>query len=222
MLALRCGAVVQISGQDAPAVREAASRKVMQEVYRYLIPALWLAWLLYWSVAAIGSKATAREESFASRLSHIIPLAVGVALLATLRVPMAWLTARFVPPAAGWWWLGAILVASGLAISVAARLSLGANWSSMVTLKQEHELIRTGPYRWARHPIYTGLLLAVLGTAIALGEWRGVIALVLVTAAFLRKIAIEERFLREHFGEVHAHYSRKVPSLVPLHRRDPG
>ena len=69
----------------------------MQEVYRYLIPALWLAWLLYWSVAAIGSKATAREESFASRLSHIIPLAVGVALLATLRVPMAWLTTGRAP-----------------------------------------------------------------------------------------------------------------------------
>ena len=92
-----------------------------------------------------------------------------------------------------------------------------------MTLKQEHELIRTGPYRWAWHPIYTGLLLAVLGTAIALGEWRGVIALVLVTAAFLRKIAIKERFLREHFGEVYAHsVARKVPSLVPLHRRDPG
>jgi protein-S-isoprenylcysteine O-methyltransferase Ste14 len=92
----------------------------------------------------------------------------------------------------------------------------------MVTLKQDHELIRTGPYRWVRHPTYTGLLLAVLGTAIALGEWRGVIAFVLVTAAFVRKIAIEERFLTRHFGEAYMHYRREVSSLVPLLRRDAG
>jgi protein-S-isoprenylcysteine O-methyltransferase Ste14 len=192
----------------------------MQEVYRYMIPALWLAWLLYWSIAAIGAKATVREESFASRLSHTVPLAVGVALLATLNVPMAWLAVRFAPPTVGWLWLGVVLVALGLAISVAARISLGANWSSMVTLKQDDELIRTGPYRWVRHPTYTGLLLAVLGTAIALGEWRGVIALVLVAIAFMRKIAIEERFLTQHFGEAYARYSREVPSLVPLPRRE--
>jgi protein-S-isoprenylcysteine O-methyltransferase Ste14 len=214
--------VVQISGQDATAVREAASREVMQDVQRYLIPALWLAWLLYWAVAAIGAKATVREESFASRLSHTVPLAVGVALLAALRLPVAWLTARFVPHATGWWGLGVIFVGLGLAISVAARLSLGANWSSMVTLKQHHELIHIGPYRWVRHPIYAGLLLAVLGTAIALGEWRGVIALVLVTVAFQRKIAVEERFLTRHFGEAYTRYRREVSSLVPLLRRDAG
>jgi protein-S-isoprenylcysteine O-methyltransferase Ste14 len=185
-----------------------------------MIPALWLAWLLYWSIAAIGAKATVREESFASRLSHTVPLAVGAALLATLHVPMAWRAVRFVPPTVGWLWLGVVLVALELAISVAARISLGANWSSMVTLKQDHELIRTGPYRWVRHPTYTGLLLAVLGTAIALGEWRGVIALVLVAIAFMRKIAIEERFLTQHFGEAYARYSREVPSLVPLPWRE--
>ncbi len=85
----------------------------MQDVQRYLIPALWLAWLLYWAVAAIGAKATVREESFASRLSHTVPLAVGVALLATLRVPVAWLTARFVPHTTGWWGLGVDLCRSG-------------------------------------------------------------------------------------------------------------
>ena len=88
------------------------------------------------------------------------------------------------PPSAGWFWLGLALVVLGLAFSVAARVWLGGNWSSMVTLKQDHELIRSGPYRWVRHPIYTGLLLAILGSAIALGEWRGLIALALVTVAF--------------------------------------
>ena len=130
-------------------------------------------------------------------------------------VPMAWLAARFLPRVAGWFWLGLVLVALGLAFSVAARIWLGRNWSSMVTLKRDHELIRSGPYRWVRHPIYTGLLLAVLGSAIALGEWRGLIALALIIAAFLRKISIEERFLAPQFGAAYRGYRDEVPALLP-------
>jgi protein-S-isoprenylcysteine O-methyltransferase Ste14 len=188
----------------------------MRAFYQYSIPVLWLAWLIYWTIAAIGAKATLQEESFASRLSHVIPLALGAALLATPHVPVVWLAARFLPRAAGWLWLGLVLVALGLALSVAARTWLGRNWSSMVTLKLDHELIRFGPYRWVRHPIYTGLLLAVFGSAIALGEWRGLIALALITAALLRKISIEERFLTRQFGAVYRRYRDEVPALLPL------
>ena len=191
---------------------------MMRSFHQYAIPALWVAWLLYWSVAAFGAKANRREESFASRLSHIVPLALGIALLATLHVPFAWLATRILPPSAVWFWLGLALVVLGLAFSVAARVWLGNNWSGMVTLKQDHELIRSGPYRWVRHPIYTGLLLAILGSAIALGEWRGLVALVLVAVAFLRKVAIEERFLTQQFGAAYARYRAEVPALVPMPR----
>ncbi len=92
----------------------------------------------------------------------------------------------------------------------------------MVTLKQDHELIRSGLYRWVRHPIYTGLLLAILGSAIALDEWRGLAALALATLAFRRKVAIEERFLTQQFGAAYAHYRDDVPALVPWHRRGPA
>jgi hypothetical protein len=129
---------------------------MMRSFHQYSIPALWVAWLLYWSIAAIGAKANRREESFASRLSHIVPLALGIALLATLHVPFAWLVVRILPPSAGSFWLGLALVGLGLAFSVAGRVRLGNNWSAAVTLKQDHELIRSGPYRWVRHPIYTG------------------------------------------------------------------
>jgi protein-S-isoprenylcysteine O-methyltransferase Ste14 len=186
--------------------------------HQFAIPALWVAWLLYWSVAAFGAKANLRQESFVSRLSHIVPLAVGIALLATLHVPFAWLATRIVPTSAVWFWLGLALVVLGLAVSVAARVWLGNNWSGMVTLKQDHELIRSGPYRWVRHPIYTGLLLAILGSAIAIGEWRGVVALALVAAATLRRIAIEERFLTQQFGAAYARYRADVPALVPMPR----
>jgi protein-S-isoprenylcysteine O-methyltransferase Ste14 len=157
-------------------------------------------------------------ESFASRLSHIVPLALGIGLLATLHVPFPWLAKRILPPFAVWFWLGLVLVVLGLAFSVAARVWLGNNWSGMVTLKQDHELIRSGPYRWVRHPIYTGLLLAILGSAIALGEWRGFIALALVAVAFLRKNAIEERFLTQQFGAAYARYRAEVPALFPMPR----
>jgi protein-S-isoprenylcysteine O-methyltransferase Ste14 len=151
-------------------------------------------------------------------LSHIVPLALGIALLATLHVPFSWLAMRIVRPSGGWFWLGLALVVLGLAFSVSARVWLGNNWSGVVTLKQDHELIRSGPYRWVRHPIYTGLLLAILGSAIALGEWRGLIALVLVAAAVLRRIAIEERFLTQQFGAAYARYRAEVPALVPMPR----
>jgi protein-S-isoprenylcysteine O-methyltransferase Ste14 len=188
-------------------------------IHDYAITALWLAWLIYWSIAAIGAKATRRRESVASRLSHIVPLAIGIILLSMRRAPTAWLGIRLVPQTEGWFWLGFGLVASGLAFSVAARVWLGGNWSGLVTLKQNHELIRSGPYRWVRHPIYTGLLLAIFGTAVAQGEVRGLIALLLIAASFLRKIGIEEQFLAQQFGTAYSRYRAEVPALVPMPRR---
>ncbi len=191
----------------------------MRAFYQYSIPALWVAWLLYWSIAAIGAKANHRVENLASRLSHTVPLALGIALLATTQVPFAWLALRFLPPSANWFWLGFILVGFGLVFSVAARIWLGGNWSGMVTLKQDHELILSGPYRWVRHPIYTGLLLGILGSAIALGQWRGLVALALVFVALRRKVAIEERFLVEQFGAAYVRYRAEVPAVVPTRWR---
>jgi protein-S-isoprenylcysteine O-methyltransferase Ste14 len=162
------------------------------------------------------AKPTRRREGIASRLSHMIPLAAGAALLAARHLPADWLSERFLPRAAFWFWPALSLVAFGLAISVAARVWLGGNWSGMVTLKQDHELVRSGPYRWVRHPIYTGLLLAVFGTAVAIGEWRGIIALALFAVAFLYKIRIEERFLVDRFGAAYGRYREQVPALVPL------
>lgn len=188
---------------------------VLHPFYHYAISALWVAWLVYWSVAAIGAKATRRQESVASRVSHLVPLCLGFALLAAHHAWSPWLGMRFVPRTLTSFWFGFWLVALGLVVSVTARIWLGGNWSGTVTLKQNHELIRSGPYRWVRHPIYTGLLLAVLGSAIALGELRGLIALALITLSFLRKINIEEQFLTQEFGPAYSRYREEVPALVP-------
>ena len=188
---------------------------MMQAFYQYSITGLWVAWLLYWIAAAPGAKPIRRREELAARLSHLVPLALGLALLLPRHVAVAWLTMRILPSSAAGFWIGFVLVALGLAFAVAARAVLGSNWSGVVTVKQDHELIRSGPYRWVRHPIYTGLLVALLGSVIALGEVRGVIALALFTLAFLRRVTIEERLLADEFGAAYSAYCREVPRLVP-------
>jgi protein-S-isoprenylcysteine O-methyltransferase Ste14 len=92
---------------------------------------------------------------------------------------------------------------------------LGRNWSATVQLKKEHELIVVGPYRWARHPIYTGMLLAMLGTAVAIGEWRGLLAIALVFAGLWFKLRHEEAWMRERFGASYVNYMRRVKALIP-------
>ena len=116
---------------------------------------------------------------------------------------------NLVPPA------GVLLVAAGLGFSVWARIHLGRNWSAEVVVKQDHALIRSGPYRCVRHPIYSGMLLAFLGMALAFGEWRALLALALVFASLARKSRIEEGFMRETFPE-YTEYQRETRALIPF------
>ena len=177
---------------------------------------VWLAWLLYWFLAARNVKATRRREPFASFILNRGLLAVGGLLLAFHRQPLHWLSARFLPLSMTVYWIGFVMLAAGLAIAVLARRRLGRNWSGTVTVKQDHELVRNGPYRFVRHPIYSGLLLAILGTAVAIGEWRGLIAFVLMTAGLAVKMQTEERFMRETFGEEYERYRAAVAALIPF------
>jgi protein-S-isoprenylcysteine O-methyltransferase Ste14 len=187
----------------------------MQIIYHNLIPALWYLWIAGWILAAMRTKRTLRVETTASRLSHVIPLALGIAAMSSRRFAGSWLSTQLYPQTVWSFWCGSALVALGLGFAVWARVHLAGNWSGTVTLKQDHSLTRTGPYRLARHPIYTGILLAVLGSAIAEAERRGYVALLLITLAFLRKIAIEERFLTTQFGDAYARYRAEVPALIP-------
>jgi protein-S-isoprenylcysteine O-methyltransferase Ste14 len=145
-----------------------------------------------------------------------VPIAIGAVLFAWGRLPVHWLDDRFLPPSGAVYSAGTLVLAAGLAFMVWARRTLGRNWSGRVTLKEDHELIRGGPYRLVRHPIYTGLLLALLGTAIAFGQWRDVIALGLITLAVLRKMRVEERFMAESFPADYARYRAEVPALIPF------
>jgi protein-S-isoprenylcysteine O-methyltransferase Ste14 len=184
--------------------------------YRQIIAWLWIAWALYWIVSAISNKTTRRRESLGSRLSHVVPLTVGFVLLAWHDVPWAWLAARLWPRSFTAYWLGVTLLAAGLGFTVWARVHLGRNWSGSVTVKQDHELIRSGPYAYVRHPIYTGLLAAALGTAIASGTVRAALGLLIIAAALLRKLRTEEAFMRETFPGEYERYAAAVPGLIPF------
>ena len=183
---------------------------------RWAIPSLWTAWLLYWWFAAYGAKANRRKEDVLSRALHVVPLVIAAWLIASQRVPIAWLNTPIVPRSIALYVCGVVVTAVGLGFSVWARVHLAGNWSGSVTLKQDHTLVRDGPYRYARHPIYTGILLALIGSAIARDEWRGVLAVALAFAALWRKLRLEERWLTEIFGEQYARYRREVRALIPF------
>lgn len=178
-------------------------------LYRRLMLCLWFAWAVYWMVAAVSNKATRRRESPVSRLAHVLPLIIGGVLL-------GWGDVR--PRSFMAYWVGVALISAGLAFAVWARVHLGRNWSGSVTVKEGHELIRTGPYAYVRHPIYTGLLTAVLGTAISSGTVRALIGLVIIAASLVRKLRTEEGFMRDTFPGEYARYSAEVPALIPFTR----
>jgi protein-S-isoprenylcysteine O-methyltransferase Ste14 len=179
-----------------------------------IIPALWAAWMSLWLVAVVNTKPTRWREPAGSQALHVLPLLACAALLAAPRALPPILTARFMPPGPLLPALGALLVAAGLGLALWARWCLGRNWSGVVTLKQDHALIRTGPYRIIRHPIYTGLLLALIGTAAAIGEWRGVLAVACALIGLLWKIGIEEGRMQQTFPE-YEEYRRHTAALIP-------
>jgi protein-S-isoprenylcysteine O-methyltransferase Ste14 len=141
-------------------------------MHKFIFPAVWLAYLAYWQAMAKDVKTTLRSEPAALRLARLLSMVCAMALLSLPRVPLPWANERFLPPSALYFWIGAAITAGGLLFSVWGRRHLGSNWSQAVTVKEGHELITSGPYALVRHPIYTGLLLAFLGSAVARGEWR--------------------------------------------------
>lgn len=177
----------------------------------------WITFLAYWGRHAVGVKHAVRTEPLALRLfAYWLPLLLAVSLLG----PGDWyagcpLHERLLPKSLALKAVGVALTWAGVALAIWARRILGRNWSSEVQIKRGHELIETGPYRHVRHPIYTGLLLAFFGTALKMGDWRGVLAFTVVFASFLYKLRHEERRLLERFGEHYAAYMRRTRALIP-------
>jgi protein-S-isoprenylcysteine O-methyltransferase Ste14 len=176
---------------------------------------LWAAFYVLWLIWALRTKPTRSREGLASRLSHRLPIIVAYVLMFIPYTAKGWLGFPIFPRELSVQLLSVVTTAVGLLFAVWARLYLGGNWSSAVTVKVGHELVRTGPYRWVRHPIYSGLVLATLGTAIANREVRGVIALVLAFIGFTIKSRVEERAMTSTFGAQYQDYSQSTGGILP-------
>jgi len=181
---------------------------------RLWINALWVLFGLYWIVSALKLKQTKKRESWSQRFRYVLPL-VAAFYLFKPRAHYGWLGARFIPASDAAGWIGVVLAAAGVAIAIWARWHLGANWSGVVTLKEGHELIRSGPYRTMRHPIYTGILLALLGSAVTLGEVRGLLAVAIAWLSFYTKARREESFLTQEFGDRFAEHTKHTGMFLP-------
>jgi protein-S-isoprenylcysteine O-methyltransferase Ste14 len=182
-----------------------------------LAVAAWLFFLGYWLWSARRLKPSTRAEPALPRFfKYWLPIILAILLM----WPNAWLDGtvlgrRILPDTYALALLGLLLIVAGVLFACWARYILGSNWSSEVQLKQDHELIERGPYRYVRHPIYTGILLALLGTVVLLGEWRALLGFVIMFVSFWRKLRLEETWLGEHFGPVYADYIRRVKALIP-------
>jgi protein-S-isoprenylcysteine O-methyltransferase Ste14 len=122
---------------------------------------------------------------------------------------------RFVPPSFAVMSVGVAVEAIGLFLAIWARRHLGRHWSGEITIKKEHQLIRSGPYRLVRHPIYTGILTMYVGAAVVTGGWLGVIGVALAALAYWRKIRLEETNLHVAFGDAYDAYRGQTWALLP-------
>jgi len=188
----------------------------MQPAVLQYINTVWGLVAIYWVVGMVLAKPAIKSESLLSSTIHIVLGCAAVLLVWEPATGRGFLGHRLVSTADWTAWLGLAVTIGGCAFAVWARAILGSNWSSLVTVKQDHELILRGPYAVVRHPIYSGLLLALTGTAIAVGEIRAFIGLGLAFMGFLLKSAAEEKFMREEFSTEYARYSQRVRRLIPF------
>lgn len=173
---------------------------------------IWIAFVYYWSAAAKNATPAESGESRASRAVHTRLLNAALLLLF---LPLPGLRARFLPG-------GVLIVACGLALQVLgfalaawARRHLGRNWSGPIAIAAGHDLVRSGPYRLVRHPIYSAMFAMFGGSALVSGELHALLAIALLGIAYWRKIRLEERALGARFGVGYEDYRRATWALIP-------
>jgi len=182
---------------------------------RHLVLVLWLIGAGYWIVAAQSAKTDRRREPLATRLPFVAQMIVTAVLLWPRAWP-GWLDWKIVGGGWGRFWIAIAVMTSGLVLAIWARRALGDNWSGTVTVKEGHELVQTGPYRRIRHPIYTGILLMILGTGLAGGRVHSLLAFPIALIALWLKSRMEERWMAAEFGERYATYRKASWALIPF------
>ena len=178
----------------------------------------WGTFCVYWLISALRTRSqTERQQSCLFLRLYLILLVLGYLLLISHPAAFGPLLRRFLPDNIGVKLIGIIIMFLGLGFAAWARVHLGKYWSGgRASIKVDHKLIQTGPYKIVRHPIYAGMLFGFIGTAIVIGEIRAPLTVVFILAAFLIKILTEEKLLLEEFGSTYLRYKKEVKMLIPF------
>jgi protein-S-isoprenylcysteine O-methyltransferase Ste14 len=188
----------------------------MESELKVALQLVWLVFMVYWLWSARKLKRSVQTEHPMKRFfAYWLPLFMAFVLGPGDWFGPGWLSGRFVPHSAIFEPIGLFLCVAGLVLACWARHTIGENWSAVVQLKENHQLITRGPYNSIRHPIYSGMLLLFLGTAIFMGHWRSLLAVAIVFASCWRKLRVEERWLSQLFGEVYLKYMARTRALIP-------
>jgi protein-S-isoprenylcysteine O-methyltransferase Ste14 len=192
------------------------NQAALMEQLRQVAGFLWMALVLVWLVSALRTKRTIQRQSSASQLLYTAILVVGVYLIFAKGTGIPWLDRQLVLVGIPIALVGLVTVLMGVVFSIWARVMLGGNWSNSVTVKEDHTLVRRGPYRIVRHPIYSGILLGMIGSALQRGEIRSFVGIVICGLSFWLKTRAEEQFMVQRFGEEYLQYCHQVKALAPF------
>jgi len=184
-------------------------------IWHYLIEGPWLVFVGYWAVGALKTRRTVRQESFTSRYGILFLEILGFTLLFSDQTEIGVLSHQVVNQTYSLAVTGVALTWIGIGLALWARWHLGQYWSARVTLKEDHKLIRTGPYGRLRHPIYSGLDLAAIGGALAIDQWRCVAGVVLIITGYWIKARKEEAMLAAQFGDAFQEHCCHTGFLLP-------
>lgn len=177
---------------------------------------LWELLALVWLAGMFMTRRTVRRQTSNSRLWQAGILLFGAWLLFGKGTGIAALDAAVFPMTASAALTGLAVTVAGVGFAIWARIALGANWSGIVAIKEGHILVRRGPYRFVRHPIYTGILTGLAGTALTRGTVHSFLALPVCFFGFWLKSVTEEQFMLQQFGHEYVTYQRQVRALVPF------
>ena len=181
-----------------------------------VIRGCWTTFAIVWLIAALTTKRSVYRESSVRRLRYVIPLLLGCMLMFKGYRFGAPLNVRVIPRNDVIAVCSAMACFAGVAFCVWARMILGRNWSGTITLKEDHQLVTRGPYRFARHPIYTGLLAMCVGTVLIIGNLAGFIGLALIFVSLWIKLRDEEEIMLQQFPAEYPVYCQRVRRLIPF------
>ena len=184
-------------------------------IWKLLIEIPWAVFVVYWVFASLKTRSNRVTESSLSRLAIVLVEIAGYALLFSSQMDLGFLATRVLPRTIPGAVLGVAFTWSGIGLALWARFHLAENWSARITIKQNHELIRTGPYRRLRHPIYSGLILAAVGSCLVIDHWRCIAGLLLISGGYIVKARKEEQMLEGQFGAGFVEHRKRTGFLFP-------